>query len=153
MEKGTKTGYKTLLVISWLLLALLLVGQTFSLVNYDLTVKLGLQESVEEVTPLGIAWLKSFALGDTMTYIPFLALGVVGLWLRKPWGYYTMFASLAISSYWPIVNLAAITIGREEISLHHEKYWSYWILLPLITIYGLWGMWYLYRHRTQLANK
>ena len=145
-------GLNLLIGISIILLILLLVGQTYSLVNYEKAVSLGLQESEEEVTKIGIAWAKAFALGDTLAYIPLLIAGIIGLLKRKRWGYYSMLASLAISVYWPIVNLAAIYFGADDLALDPDKYISYSILLPLISIYGLWGMWYLYKNQGFMEN-
>ncbi len=150
-RRGIK--YWILITLSIVLTLLLLAGQTFCLINYDATVSLGLQESVEEVTELGIAWAKGFALGDTLAYIPLLIAGIVGLLKRKKWGFYSMFGSLAISIYWPIVNLSAMFIGKNAMALNPDKYVSFSIILPLITIYGLWGMWYLYNHQNELKNE
>jgi len=152
MGKSEGLKFKILITFSIVLTIFLLVSQTFSLINYDLVVSLGLQESAEEVTNLGIAWAKAFALGDTLGYIPFLVAGIIGLIKRKRWGYYAMFGSLAISVYWPIVNLSAVYIGRNSIALNPDKYISFSIVLPLITIYGLWGMWYLYRNQDKLLK-
>lgn len=152
MDKREGFKFKILIIFSTVLAIFLLVGQTFSLINYDLIVSLGLQESAEEVTNLGIAWAKAFALGDTLAYIPLLVAGIIGLIKRKRWGYYGMLGSLAISVYWPIVNLSAVYIGRNSIALNPDKYISFSIVLPLITIYGLWGMWYLYRNQDILLK-
>ena len=121
-----------------------LAGQTLSLFNWDLTVDLGLQESEEEVGKVGIAFLKGYAFGDTVFYIPLLLVGVIGLIKNTRWGHYSMFGALAISVYWPATVLYAIFIERTAITLQPDKYVSFSILLPLIMIYGLWGMWYLY---------
>lgn len=56
-----------------------------------------------------------------------------------------MFASCAISVYWPLVHLYAIYIGKDVITLEPEKYLSFPITLSFIIIYGVWGMWYLYK--------
>ena len=149
----TSIGIKVLISIAAVMIIFLLVGQTYSVIDYDWAVSVGLQESEEEVTKVGIAWLKAFAVGDTLSLIPFLVAGIIGLTKRKRWGLYTMFAGLAISVYWPIVNLTAIYIGRQDMELVQEKYISFSILLPLIMVYGLWGMWYLYRNKDFLVNQ
>ena len=153
MDQKRTIGYKVLMAISSLMLIFLLAGQTFSLINYDTTVSLGLQESVVEVTLLGIAWAKAFALGDTVFYIPLLVAGLIGLHKRKSWGFYAMFGSLAISVYWPIVNLSAVYLGKDELALSPDKYISFAVILPLIVLYGLWGMWYLYRHQNLVDHE
>ena len=138
-------GFWILISIGVLLLLFLLIGQTFSLINYNTAVRLGLQESIEEIGQVGIAFAKGFAFADTVAYIPLLLSGVIGLLKRKKWGVYMMFASCAISVYWPLVHMYAIYIGKNAIVLDPEKYISFPITLSLIIIYGLWGMWYLYK--------
>ncbi len=145
-----KIGFRLLIGISVLLTLFLIVGQTFSLIDYDWAVALGLQESEKEVGKVGIAFAKGFAFGDTLFYLPLLILGIIGLLKSKKWGFYFMLGSLAISVYWPIVHLYTIYIGRNVLSLQPDKYVSFPITLSLIISYGLWGMWYLYKNQKNL---
>ena len=145
MNNKRGLGFWMLISVGVLLLLFLLIGQTFSLINYEDAVGLGLQESVEEISQVGIAFAKGFAFADTVAYIPVLLLGIIGLFKRKKWGVYMMFASCAISVYWPLVHLYAIYIGKDVITLEPEKYLSFPITLSFIIIYGVWGMWYLYK--------
>ena len=147
-----KIGFFILIGLGILLSILLLIGQTLALFDYDLTVELGLQESVTEVGEVGIAFAKGFGLSDTLIYIPLLIAGIIGLLKNKKWGFFLMFGALAITSYWPMVCLYAFLSDRVAISLTPDKYISYSLLLPLITIYGLWGMWYLINWNKKLAS-
>ena len=148
MNTERDIGFWVLISVGILLTFLLIAGQTFSLISYDSAAALGLQESVEEISEVGVSFAKGFAFGDTVIYIPLLIAGIIGVLRRKKWGLYAMFGSLAITAYWPPVHLYAIYIGRDVIALHAEKYVSYSILLPLLTLYGLWGMWYLYQNHS-----
>ena len=123
-----------------------LLGQTLGVFNYDLAVSIGMQESKEEIGNVGIAFAKGFGFADTVIYIPLLVIGIVGLLKQKRWGKYAMYGGLAISIYWPLVQIYAIFIDRVSITLHPEKYYYYPIILSLIVIYGLWGMRYLYKN-------
>ena len=152
MNKKRRIGFWSLISIGILLGIFLIVGQTFSLINYDLAIALGLQESEQEVGKVGIAFGKGFAFSDTVFYIPLLIAGIIGLLKGKKWGLYSMFGSLAISVYWPIVHLYAIYIGRNVIVLNPDKYISFPIILSLIIIYGLWGMRLLYNHQSELIK-
>jgi hypothetical protein len=126
-------------------------GQTMSLIDHDLTVSLGLQESEEEIGKVGIAFARGFALGDTVLYIPLFVIGIIGLVKRRSWGTFFMFGALAVTVYWPVVHLFAIYAGRSSMHLSSEKYLSYSIILPLIALYGLWGMWFLYKNRIKFS--
>ena len=138
-----------LITIAMLLVIMFLLGQTFSLFNYELTVAWGLQESSEEVGSVGVAFLKGYAFGDTIFYIPLLILGIIGLIKSRKWGLYSMFGALVISVYWPATILYAISIERTAITLAPDKYISFSVFLPLIMVYGLLGMLYLYRHKKE----
>ena len=152
MDYKRNLGLKILIITSIVLMLFLLSGQTFSLINYEAALDLGLQESAEEITEVGIAFAKGFAFADTIAYIPLLLIGIIGLLKRTKWGVYAMFASCAISVYWPLVHLYAIYIGVDVIILHPEKYVSFPITLSFIILYGLWGMWYLYTNQKELIK-
>lgn len=72
-----------LISIAIILVIMFLFVQTLSLFNYELTVAWGLQESSEEVGDVGVAFLKGYAFGDTIFYIPLLIIGIIGLIKRK----------------------------------------------------------------------
>jgi hypothetical protein len=146
-------GFWILIIISILLNLIIIIGQTGALIDYDFAVSIGMQESIEEVTGVGVAWAKGFAFGDTVVYLPLFILGIIGLLKRKKWGLLSMFGALAITAYWPVVCLFAVFLGKGVINLSPDKYISYSILLPLISIYALWGMWYLYANRNKLIKE
>ena len=148
MNNKKGIGFWVLVSTAIVLILFLTAGQTFSLINYNLAIDLGLQESENEIGKVGIAFAKGFAFGDTIIYIPMLVLGILGLIKGKKWGAFFMFGGLAISVYWPIVHLYTIYIETDAIVLNPDKYISFPIILSLITIYGLWGISYLYKNFT-----
>ncbi|MGB5481629.1 MAG: hypothetical protein WBM91_11165 [Eudoraea sp.] len=148
MNNKKGVGFWILISTALVLILFLTAGQTLSLIDYNLAIDLGLQESENEIGNVGIAFAKGFAFGDTIFYIPMLVLGVLGLIKGKKWGAFIMFGGLAISVYWPIVHLYTISIETDAIVLNPDKYISFPIILTLITVYGLWGMIYLYTNRT-----
>jgi len=64
-------------------LVFLLLGQTSAVFAYDWAVSLGLQESVEDVSAHGVEVNRAFGVGDTVVYVPLVALALVGLSRRK----------------------------------------------------------------------
>ncbi|WP_297693817.1 hypothetical protein [uncultured Eudoraea sp.] len=146
MENKKGFGFWVLIIVSIVLVVFLIIGQTLSLIDYDLALSLGLQESEKEIGKVGIAFAKGFAFGDTIFYVPLLVFGILGLLKGKKWGTFLMLGALGISVYWPIVHLYAIYIDTEAITLDPEKYISFPIVLSLITIYGFWGSYYLYKN-------
>lgn len=138
-------GFWVLIIVGIALNIMFVAGQTLSLIDHDLTVSLGLQESRAELTDAGLAFAMGFAFGDTVFYVPLFVAGIIGLLRGRSWGTFSMFGALAVTVYWPVVHLFAIYAGRNAMHLNPGKYLSYSILLPLIAGYGLWGMWFLYR--------
>jgi hypothetical protein len=80
-KKGV--GFWILISTTLVLILFLTAGQTLSLIDYNLAIDLGLQESENEIGNVGIAFAKGFAFGDTIFYIPMLVLGVLGLIKEK----------------------------------------------------------------------
>ena len=152
MKKTGAVGFWILIIMGILILLLLFLGQMMSFINYEFTVKMGLQESVNVISEMGVAMNKGFGVGDTVVYIPLLVLGLVGLWIRKEWGIITMAAALGITAYWPIVAYVTLVFAKGSPGFHFSNYASYAVLLSIITIYGIWGVVYLIRRRKDLVR-
>ena len=141
-------GFWILIGFGILLNIIYLMGQTMALIDYEFAVSIGLQESLNDITQVGVALNKGFGLGDTFFYMPLFILGIIGMLKRWKFGIYAMFGAMAVTVYWPIVGLSTVVFARGAQGWHFTDYTSYSILLSLIALYGLWGMWYLYKHRS-----
>jgi len=153
MTKKRTIGFWVLIIFGIFLFVMLLAGQTMSFINYNFTVSIGLQESVDVVGEMGVAVNKGFGVGDTIIYIPLLVIGLVGLWIRKKWGIYAMVGALGITAYWPMVAIFLLLFARGSPGFNFTNFTSYSILLTAFTLYGLWGLWYLYKNRKILAKE
>jgi hypothetical protein len=141
-----------LIGIGILLNLMYLSGQTMAIINYDFTVSTGLQESIDEITGVGVAFNKGFGLGDTVFYIPLFIAGIIGLIRGKIWGIYTMFGAMAVTVYWPIVSLSALYYAKNAPGFNFTNHSEYAVILSLIILYGLWGLWFLYRNKNKLST-
>ncbi|MFA5010792.1 MAG: hypothetical protein WC644_02455 [Ignavibacteria bacterium] len=150
LNKNKLPGFWILIITGLLLLASLILGQMMSFINYDFPVSLGLQEPVNVVGETAVAVNKAFGLGDTIIYIPLLVFGLIGLWLKKEWGVYSMLCALGITAYWPMVSLFFFFFAKGTPGFYFSNYFSYTILLIVFTAYGLWGIWYIYKNRKLL---
>ena len=128
-----------------LLLIYLTYAQAIPAFDYDLGVIMGTQESAEQISDVGVAFWYGFAFGDLVTYIPLLAVGLIGHWLSQMWGRILLAAALGITVYWPVVCLAAVVDARGAAGWNLTGEAAYWIVLPLIVLWGVWGLWYLVR--------
>jgi hypothetical protein len=133
----------------WLLLIYLIYAQGISAFDYELGVAMGTQEPAEVITEVGAAFWYGFALGDLLTYIPILCVGLIGHLRGKHWGRIALAAALGITVYWPVVSLAALVDARDAAGWNVTNETPYWIVLPLIAIWGAWGLWALIKESQQ----
>lgn len=152
MKTNRTHGFWILMIAGIFLLAMLLLGQTMSFIDYEFTVEMGLQEPKEEITQIGVALNKGFGVGDTLVYIPLLVTGLAGLWRKRMWGVFAMSGALAITVYWPVVSIFMLFFARGAMGFHFTRYASYGVILGLITLYGGWGLWYVYTHHKTLTS-
>jgi len=124
-------------------LVLLLTGQTMSLIDYELAVQLGLQENITEVSMYGVQVNRAFGAGDTIVYVPLIALSIIGLVLKKRWSLITAAAVMGISAYWAttIVFMLIFLPGTPGYSLQPGM--EYWFFMAAFIIFGIWGLLYL----------
>jgi hypothetical protein len=121
----------------------LLLGQTTSLVAYDVAVRLGLQESAQEVTEFGVAMNRAFGASDTAIYIPLIVLSLAGLVLRKRWALVTTAAVMGISAYWAVTMASVLVFARGVPGYQLVPGLEYWLPLGAYIVFGAWGMLYL----------
>lgn len=140
-------GFWALIIFSVFLLVMILVGQTGCLINYNFAVMLNLQEAEHVITPFGVAMNKGFAFADTCIYVPFLLLGMIGLWFKKTWGLFCMLCTLGITAYWPIACLAMLFFAKNVPGFYFTNYFVYTVLLGSFSILAICGVIYLYRSR------
>lgn len=146
-------GFWVIEIFGIFLLAMLILGQTMSFIDYDFTVSLGLQEAREIITDMGVAVNKGFGVGDTIIYIPLIIPGLIGLAMRKVWGVFAMAGAFAITAYWPPVCLFLLFFAKGTPGFNFTNYALYTTTLSLVFVFGIWGFWYLYKNRNKLAEK
>lgn len=139
-----RVGFWTLQGTGWLLVAYLVYAQGIPALDYELGVKMGTQESAEQITDVGVAFWYGFAFADAVIYIPLLAAGLIGLWRNSWWSRVLTGAALGITVYWPVVVLAAAVKARTAPGWHLDES-GFWIVLPLTSFWALWGLWWVAR--------
>ncbi len=122
---------------------LLLIGQTTAMFAYEFAEKLGLQESLEEVTAFGIQMNRAFGAGDTFVYIPLIILALIGLFLRKRWALVINAAVMGISVYWTVTMTALMIFARVIPGYTLRPGPDYLVFLGSFVIFGVWGLLYL----------
>ena len=122
---------------------LLLIGQTTAMFAYEFAEKLGLQESIAEVTVFGIQMNKAFGAGDTFVYIPLIIISLIGLFMRKRWALVVNAAVMGISVYWTVTMTALMIYARVVPGYSLRPGPDYVVFLGSFVIFGLWGLLYL----------
>lgn len=128
------------LALSTVVLAL---GQTTSLFAYEFAVRLGLQESVGEVTAFGVEVNRAFGAGDTIVYVPLMLVSLVGLVLKKRWALITTAAVMGISAYWSLTLTVMLVFLRDVPGYRLVPGPEYWVFLGTFLVFGVWGILYL----------
>ena len=147
MTNKRTNGFWILMIPGILILVMLIFGQMMSFINYEFTVSIGLQESVEVFSEFGVAMNKAFGVSDTIIYLPLLVSGLLGLWQKKSWGVSALMGALAITAYWPLVYLFFVIFAAGLPGFNFTDYTSFIIVLIVISTYGLWGFLYLNKNR------
>ena len=143
--KNGKLEFWSLQVPGWLLFLYLAYAQAVPAFDYQLGVAMGTQEPASRITEVGVGFFRGFAFADLVTYLPLLAVGLVGYQSGKRWGRVVLAAALGITVYWPVVCLAAVVAAREAAGWTLGDETAYWIVLPLVAFWGLWGLWHIAR--------
>lgn len=121
----------------------LVLGQTTALFAYEFAVRLGLQESVGEVTAFGVEVNRAFGASDTFIYIPLILVSLVGLSLKKRWALITTAAVMGISAYWSLTLTAMLMFLTEIPGYRLVPGPEYWVFLGTYLVFGIWGILYL----------
>jgi len=145
-------GFLFLQVSGWLLLIYLIYSQAIPAFDYNLGVAMRTQEPPEIITEVGVAFFRGYAFADVISYIPLLALGLVGHSFRKTWGRIALAGALGITIYWPITALAAVVFAQDTPGWHLSVPLKYWIVLSSLAVWGCWGLWQLSRETNVLHS-
>jgi len=142
---NTKRNPAFWLITGFLLvsLALLLIGQTMAMIDYDLAVQLGLQESIAEVSAFGIQVNRAFAAADTIVYIPLIIASITGLILKKRWSLLTTAAAMGISIYWASTIAFMLVFLKDTPGYYLQPGFDYWLFISAFIVFGAWGLLYL----------
>ena len=133
------------LIVVFLALSIVLMfmGQTLAVFNYDLTVRLGLQESVNEVGAFGVQVNRAFGASDTVVYIPLIIVSLIGLFLKKHWSLYTTAAVAGVSVYWSVTCSFIFLFLPGSPGYDYTPGTDIWLFMGAYTVFGVWSLFYL----------
>jgi hypothetical protein len=152
MSEKRTAGFWFLMIPGILILLILIFGQMTAVIDYEFAVSIDMQEPAHVFSDVGVAMNKAFGVSDTIIYLPLLLFGLIGLWLKKSWGLFTMLGALAITAYWPVMHIFFVLYAEGLPGFHFTEFTSFIITLTIITLYALWGMYYLYINQKSLRD-
>jgi hypothetical protein len=132
---------------------MMLVGQTMSVFNYDLTVKWGLQESLADVGEFGVQVNRSFGASDTIVYVPLLLASLIGLLKKKRWSLLMTAATAGVSAYWSATILFIFLFAPGAAGYNYNPPVDIWIFVLAYLVFGVWGLAYLLIRGERLIKK
>ena len=132
---------------------LMLVGQTMSVFNYDLTVKWGLQESLADVGEFGVQVNRSIGASDTIVYVPLLLASLIGLLKKKRWSLLMTAATAGVSAYWSTTILFIFLFSPGSQGYNYNPPVDIWIFVLAYLVFGVWGLAYLLIRGERLIKK
>ncbi len=124
-------------------IALMLAGQTMAVFDYDLTVRLGLQERVDQVGPFGVQMNRGFGAADTLVFIPLMVISIVGLFQRRRWSLLTTAAVVGISFYWSATVSFVILFSQGLSGYNYVPGMDIWAFIGVYLVFGVLGIPYL----------
>lgn len=142
---GTRRPVALWVILVFLALSvlLLLLGQTMAVVDYDLAVGLGLQESREQVGTHGVQVNRAFGAGDTIVYIPLMVASLAGLWLKKRWALLTTAAVAGISAYWTATIASMLAFLPGTPGYDYAPPLGTWLFIGAFMLFGTGCLFYL----------
>lgn len=124
-------------------IVLMVAGQTLAVFDYELAVRYGLQESVEQVSEFGVQINRAFGAGDTVVYVPLLVVSLVGLFRRRRWALLTTAAVAGISAYWSVTVIFVFLFLPGTSGYSYVPGPTIWSFVGAYTAFGVWGLVYL----------
>ncbi len=144
MKKAKRPfAYWILVSLTVMAIALMLVGQTTSIFDYDFTVRNGLQESEAQVGEYGVQINRAFGAGDTIIYVPILLASLIGLWRKKAWSLVAAGAAAGISLYWSVTVSFIFLFLPGTVGYNNVPGLDIWFFVLSFTVFGLWSLLYV----------
>ena len=143
LKKNRPVAFWIIIVFLAISIVLMLMGQTMSVFQYEFTVRLGLQESQEQVGEFGVQVNRAFGASDTVVYIPLMIASLAGLWLKRRWSLLTTAAAVGVSAYWSVTIAFMLTLLPGVPNYSYRPGPEILIFIGAYIVFGVWGLFYL----------
>ena len=141
----TKRPVAYWVIVSFLALStvLMLIAQTTPIFDYPLAVRLGFQNSADQISEFGVQVIRAFCVADTLVFIPLTVIALVGLLLRKRWSLFATASITGISVYWVVAYGFMVAFLNGMPGYHVVLGPADWIIMGAYVAFGGWGLLYL----------
>ena len=140
---GRSIGFWVIIVFLAASIVLMLMGQTMAVFNYDLAVRLGLQESPDDMTDFGVQVNRAFGAADTVIYLPLIVISMIGLILRKRWSLMVTAAFFGASAYWSVTVTFLLIFLPGVRGYSNVPGPEIWLFIGTYMVVGVLGLLYI----------
>ncbi|GFH45345.1 hypothetical protein CTEN210_01819 [Chaetoceros tenuissimus] len=119
---------------SWMFVSVLFVGQVLPIIDYEIGVKMGTQEPVEQVGKTGVVFNKGFIFADSVFYVPLFLVGLFLYTYRSDLSKPCLAGAYAITVYWSLV--CPTVLKEADYQLPPQKQDQWMTVLPIVSVWG-----------------
>jgi hypothetical protein len=141
-----------LMVFLGLSIALMLMGQTLGVFNYEMAERMGLQEKRAEMSDFGVEVNRAFGAADTVVYIPLMLATIIGLWWRRRWAPATLAAVCGMSIYWTATVTFIFLFLPGTAGYSNVPGAEIWLFIATYFLFGSWGLWLVISRGEELVR-
>lgn len=149
---GRSIGFWVIIVFLAASIVLMLMGQTMAVFNYDLAVRLGLQESPDDMTDFGVQVNRAFGAADTVIYLPLIVISMVGMILRKRWSLLVTAAFFGASAYWTVTVTFMLIFLPGVPGYSNVPGPEIWLFIGAYMVVGVVGLLYIVMRGEELLR-
>ena len=150
-NKPLSLGMKAIIAFHVWSACMWLLGQSYSVYDYDWVASLGLQNPREVSDPAVIGFNKAIAMADTLTMIPLHILAALFLARRQFSGVILSWMAFATDMYWNVLAFTTEVAFYIEDVKHNPLDVASQLVVVAIFLFSVWGCWYQCRNKDFLS--
>jgi hypothetical protein len=145
--------YWIVIVMQLFSIVIFLLGQTIAVFDYDLTVRMGLQEDSDEIGPAMVQMNRCFGAASSVLFIPLLLSSLLGLvWHQLKPSLICTAASAGISSYWSLVGMFVFVFESRSETWQYFVPVSSYLFCAFYFCYGVGVLTFLYVYLDKILH-
>ena len=141
-QQALSVGLRVVVCFHLLACTLILLNQTYAIVDYDRVVLWGLQDPVEDQDPALKYWNITLAIANTFVQLPLHAMSICGIIGRDFWGIICSWMAFGATMYWTVIRIASHVSFRWGGVVYAPFIVFDWIYMIAFLCFAVWGSWF-----------